>query len=115
MDITERTSFARSFSPQDGLHADQFASILTSGSQPLSALRTMSVNPTPLRRKSSEDVSHLDKLLQRRVSLGGKCQSLHLDTATEQKARNIGHTFAHAAAETYLITRLAFILIRSFG
>ncbi len=77
--------------------------------------RTMSLNPTPLKRHSSEDVTQLDRKLFRRVSLGGKCQDLHLDVATEQKARNIRDTLAHAAKETYLITRLVFILLRSFG
>ena len=77
--------------------------------------RTKSVNPTPLKRRSSQDVSRFDRMLRRRVSLGGKCQGLHLDSETEQKATTIGRTIAHAAAETYLITRLALILIRSFG
>ncbi|GAQ84700.1 alpha beta-hydrolases superfamily protein [Klebsormidium nitens] len=94
---------------RDGLHAAEGDTF------DLNLLRTKSVNPTPLKRKSSEDVSRLDRLLHRRVSLGGKCQGLHLDPETEQKAMTIGNKIAHAAAETYLITRLAFILLRSFG
>lgn len=94
---------------RDGLHAAEVDTLS------LNIARTKSVNPTPLKRKSSEDVSRLDRLLHRRVSLGGKCQGLHLDPETEQKATTIGNKIAHAAAETYLITRLAFILLRSFG